>query len=86
MNHLLRLTLDVFSLYMFKQEGLNKYFSCFPPFFFFFCLFGDLGGGLLRGRERFDQLVVVQDVPRRVAEQEQDTVLDLLEFFLHLRV
>lgn len=47
---------------------------------------GDLLRRFLRGGQRFNQLVVVQDVPLGIAEQEEDAVLDVLELFLHLGV
>lgn len=46
----------------------------------------DLGRGLLGRGQRFDQLVVVEDVALGVAQQEQDAVLNFLKLLLHLGV
>lgn len=46
----------------------------------------DLGRGLLGRGERFDQLVVVEDVALGVTQQEQDAVLDFLQLLLHLGI
>lgn len=46
----------------------------------------DFGGCFLRRGQRLDQLVVIEDVAFRIAQQEQNAVLDILELLLHLRV